>query len=40
MPTVELVEQPGLGNQIITDFLTRDAVATFAPIRRPGSTTS
>lgn len=29
-----LVEKPELCNQIITDFLTRDAVATLAPIRR------
>ena len=29
-----LVEKPELCNQIITEFLTRDAVETFAPIRR------
>ena len=35
-----LVEKPGLCNQVITEFLTRDAVETFAPIRRARRTTS
>ena len=35
-----LVEKPELCNQIITEFLTRDAVQTFAPIRRARSTAS
>ena len=35
-----LVEKPGLCNQIITDFLTRDALEIFAPIRRARSTPS
>jgi pimeloyl-ACP methyl ester carboxylesterase len=29
-----LVEKPGLCNLLMTEFLTRDPVATFAPIRR------
>jgi hypothetical protein len=29
-----LVEKPGLCNLIITEFFTKDPVATFAPIRR------
>ena len=32
-----LVEKPALCNQIITEFLTRDAVLTYAPIRRARS---
>ena len=34
-----LVEKPGLCNLMITEFLTKEPVPTFAPIRRATSKT-
>ena len=35
-----LVEKPDVCNLLVTEFLTKDPVPTFAPIRRAGSSTT